>query len=169
MTTLSYVPRVNITKVVNITPTISASPAYTSGDQLGGIMTLTDVIRQDSNTSIGTSMIASINILDKGLQSAAIDIWFFNQSPTVTSTDNAAFSLSDANLVAQCIGAVSIGTSYSTSALNSVSTNSNLNIPVQVVSTATAPTNIYAIAIVRGTPTYTSTTDLQFQFCFYID
>ena len=168
MTTLSWVPRLNVTKVVSVTPTISTS-AYTTGDQIGGIMTLTDVVRQDKQLSVGTSTLASVTILDKGLQSAAIDVWFFNQSPTVTSVDNGNFSMSDANLVLQCIGFVSLGTAYSASALNSVSTNANLNIPVQVDSTATAPTNVYAIAVVRGTPTYVSTTDLVFQFCFYID
>lgn len=169
MTTLSYVPRVNITKTVSVTPTISTSPAYTSGDQLGGIMTLTDVVRQDSNMSYGNTELRTVTILDGGKQDVAIDIWFFKVSPTVTSTDNAAFSMSDANQAAQCIGAVSVATSYSDAALNSTSTTANLNLPMQIASSSSTPTSIYAIAIVRGTPTYTTTTDLQFQFSFYMD
>lgn len=169
-TQASWVPRINITKMIAVTPTISTSPAYTSGDQLGGIMTLSNVVRQDSNTGIGSCELHSVTILDGGLQSAAIDLWFFSISPTVTSTDNAAFSMSDANLAAQCIGAISVGTSYSASALNSVSTDGkNIGLCMNVPFTNTANTNIFAIAVVRGTPTYVSTTDLQFQFSFYID
>jgi hypothetical protein len=78
--------------------------------------------------------------------------------------------MSDANLAAQCVGAVSVGTAYSASALNSVSTDGkNLGLVINVAGSASAPTSVYAIAVVRGTPTYTSTTDLQFQFSFYID
>lgn len=174
MTQLAWVPRINASKTVIVTPTISTS-AYTSGDQIGGIMTLTDVIRQDSNMELGFSELVEVTILDASLQNAAMDIWLFNQSPTVTSSDNVAFSMSDANQAAQCIGWVSVGAtaSYSSGALNSVSTTSNLNKPCQVISLKTAPktnpTNLYAIAIVRGTPTYTTTTALQFQFSFFID
>lgn len=170
MTTLSWVPRINITKTIAVVPTISTTPAYTSGDQIGGIMTLTDCVRIDTNTGYGNCELRSIVILDGGLQSAAIDVFFFNQSPTVTSSDNTAFSLSDANLAAQCIGVVSVGTTYSASALNSVSSDGrNLGLQLQVPSTATTPTTLYAIGVVRGTPTYTTTTDLKFLFSFYMD
>lgn len=170
MTTLSWVPRLNITKTVPVVPTITASSAYAPGNQIGGIMTLTDVVRQDPNVGYGQAELHSVTILDGGLQSAAIDIWFFNQSPTVTSTDKTAFSMSDANQAAQCVGAISIGTSYSASALNSTSTDGgNIGKNFQVAGTSATPTNLYAIAIVRGTPTYTSTTDLKFLFSFYID
>ena len=170
MTTLSWVPRINITKTIAVVPTITSGSAYASGNQIGGIMTLTDAIRQDSNVNFGQSELHSVTILDAGLQNAAIDIWFFNQSPTVTSADKQAFSMSDGNQAAQCIGAISVGTSYSASALNSVSTDGiNLSKNFQVASTATNPTNLYAIAISRGTPTYTSTTDLKFLFSFYVD
>lgn len=174
MTTLSWVPRVNITKTIAVTPTISTSPAYTSGDQIGGVMTLTDVVRQDSNTSVGTACLAEVTILDGDKQDAAIDIWFFKVTPTVTSVDNGAFAMTRANQQLQCIGSVTLGASgssgaYSDAAAVSVSDNANLNKIMQVASTAPSPTNIYAIAIVRGTPTYTTTTSLVFQFSFYID
>jgi hypothetical protein len=167
---LPWVPRINITRIVTATPTISTSPAYTAGDQIGGIMTLTDVIRQDPQMAYGVSELKSVTILDGGKQDSAIDIWFFNVSPTVTSSDNAAFSMSDANQAAQCIGAISIGTTYSDGALNSTSTDGkNLGLPLQIAGSSATPTSIFAIAIARGTPTYTTTTDLQFQFSFYMD
>lgn len=178
MTTLSWVPRLNITRTISVVPTISTSPAYTTGDQIGGIMTLTDVVRQDGtvNQGINNGLMAgqaelhSVTILDGGKQDAAIDIWFFNTSPTVTSVDNGAFSMSDANQAAQCIGAISIGTAYSDAALNSTSSDGkNIGLNLQVAASATSPTNIYAIAIIRATATYTATTDLKFLFSFYVD
>jgi hypothetical protein len=166
---LSWLPRINATRVVAVTPTISTSPAYTSGDQIGGIMTLTDVIRQDKSGGFGTSELVGVTILDKALQSAAMSIWLFNQSPTLASSDNAAFNISDANLVLQCIGVVSVGTAYSASAANSVSSTQNLNKIVQIPYTATSPTNVYAVAVIGAAATYTTTTDLQFQFEFFVD
>ncbi len=171
-TQASWVPRINITKTVAVTPTISTSPAYTSGDQLGGIMTIPNVVRQDSNTGIGSCELRSVTILDADKQNAAIDIWFFKVSPTVTSADNGAFAMTAANQAAQCIGAISVGTSYSGAAAVSTSSGAegrNIGLPMNIAFTATANTSVFAIAIVRGTPTYTTTTSLQFQFSFYID
>jgi hypothetical protein len=165
---LPWVPRLNITKTIAVTPTISTS-AYTSGDQIGGIMTLSNVIRQDSQMNYGNNEIVSVTILDADKQNAAMDIWFFNQSPTVTSTDNAAFAMTAANQAAQCIGVVSIGSSYSSAAAVSTSSDKNLNLPLQVPGTVASPSNVYAIAIVRAAPTYTTTTSLQFQFSFFVD
>lgn len=164
-----FVTRITITKEVAVTPTISTS-AYTSSDQIGGIMTIPNVVRQNSNTGYGSCELRSVTILDADVQSAAIDIWFFSISPTVTSTDNAPFSMSDANQAAQCIGAISVGTSYSASLLNSTSTDGkNIGLPINIPIANAANTNVFAIAVVRGTPTYTTTTSLQFQFSFYID
>lgn len=180
--TLSWVPRLTNTAIVAVTPTISSSPAYTSGDQLGGIQTVainSSLLRMDSNSnvqtggrvSMGTATLTEVTILDQALQSAAMDIWFFAASPTVTSVDNGAFALTDANLIAATnglpitLGYVSVGAAYSAAAASSISTTCNLNFTVG--STTASP--IYAIAVVRGTPTYASTTDLVFEYKFIID
>lgn len=168
MSNLPWVPRINATKVISVTPTISTS-AYTSGDQIGGIMTLTDCVRQDSNGGFGISELVGVTVLDNDKQDANIDIWLFNVSPTVTSVDNGAFAMSAANLVLQCIGVVAVGVTYSNAAAVSVSSTVNLNKVLRVANTAPLPTTIFAIGIVRGTPTYTTTTSLQFQFEFFLD
>lgn len=168
--TTSWVPRINITKTVSVTPTITASSAYSAGLQLGGIMTLADVVRQDSGTGVSSCELHSVTILDGAKQDAAIDIWFFNQSPTVTSVDHGAFAMTKSNLQSQAIGAISIGTTYSDAAAVSQSTDGvNLGKIFTIANTAASPTNVYAIAICRGTPTYTTTSDLKFLFSFYID
>jgi len=167
MSNLPWVKRINASKVISVTPTISTSPAYTAGDQIGGIMTLTDSVRFDSNEGKGFSEIVSVSILDSSKQDAAIDIWFFNASPTVTSVDNGAFAMTAANMAAQCIGVVQCGLSgtYSNAAAVSVCSTCNLNLPVQVASGS----NLYAIAVARGTPTYATTTALQFKFGIFLD
>lgn len=177
--TISFVPRINFTKTVSVTPTISTS-AYTSGDQVGGIMTIPDVVRQDnvgalaasnaSSNGSGVAELHSVTILDGDKQDSAMDIWFFKVSPTVTSTDNAAFAMTKANQFAQCIGAVSVGATYSDAAAVSTSTDGgNIGKIMQVTGTSTTPNSIFAIAIIRAAATHTTTTSLQFQFSFYVD
>lgn len=176
--TVQWVPRLTIQSPVEVTPTISTS-AYTAGDQVGGVMTLTNVVRNDPNTSVsgdrgtpttsgaglGTATLTEITVLDKAGQNAAFEVWFFKSSPTITSVDNGAFNLTDANSFAACIGHVNVGATYSTSSSNSVSTTSNLNKSIFAASGST----IYAVAKTTGTPTYGSTSDLKFIFNFLVD
>ena len=130
-------------------------------------MTLSNAVRQDSNIGVGNAVLASVTVMDKAKQNAEIDIYLFKTSPTLVSSDNAAFDITDANLVAQCIGVITVGTNYASCANNSVSTDNNINVPVEIAGPTS--TTVYAVAVVRGTPTYASTSDLVFNFTFYID
>lgn len=166
--TLSWVPRINITRVVTVTPTITSGSAYVSGNQLGSIMTIPGVVRQDSSdstTTIGCSELVSVTILDKAKQDSTMNIFFFSASPTLASTDHNAFDLTDANLIATCIGVAAVGTTYVDTSSNSVSSTVNLNLPLST----TSGNSIYAVAQVTGTPTYGSTADLVFKFGFFVD
>lgn len=173
------VPRINGSKVIPQTPTISTS-AYVSGYQLGGIMSFFNCCRQDTGCGYGITELIGVTILDKSKQNAAIDLWLFNTSPTITSSDHSAFSMTAANQAVQCIGVVQLGlnsagtSNYSGSAICSVSSNQNLNKMVQIPGSyggqpVATSTTLYAVAVVRSTPTYTSTTDLQFQLEFFLD
>lgn len=152
-----------VQKRIQATPTISTSPAYTSGDVLGGLQTLTDA----ANISGGSGVIQSMTVLDKTqAQRAAMDILFFDQTVTVAA-DNAAVAMSDADM-ANCIGTISIGpynTAWPGTPLNSISTLINVGLPFICNGTA----NLYAVAVVRGTPTYVSTTDLIFSYSILQD
>lgn len=165
MSNLSSVPRLTIQQINTVTPVITAA-AYSAGDQVGDIMTLSSVVRQDTNTQLGTAMLTSVSIIDKAKQSAAMTLWFFKTSPTLASTDHAAFNLTDANLAASFIGTVSVGASYASSTSNSVSSTSNLNL---AVFNSSGGKDIYCVAQTTGTPTYVSTSDLIFQFTFLVD
>lgn len=152
-----------VQKRIQITPTISTSPAYTSGDVLGGLQTLTDAAR----VSGGSGVVQSMTVFDKTqAQRAAMDILFFDTSVTVAG-DNAAVAMSDGDM-ANCIGVVSIGpynVAWPGTPLNSISTLINVGLPFICNGTA----NLYAVAVVRGTPTYVSTSDLTYSYTILQD
>jgi hypothetical protein len=134
---------------VRIQPSITAdTSAYTSGDSLCGLVTITGAARESG----GSGIIQSIILLDKTqAQRAAMDILFFDRSVTVAAA-NAALAMSDADMVF-CLGIVPIGpynTAWAGTPLNSVATLLNVGIPFVCSGTA----NLYAAICVRGTPTY---------------
>lgn len=176
MTKLSWVPRITVEVPIEVTPTVSTTPAYTAGDQVGGVITLTDVIRQDSNLGYGTAKLTDISVFCKSANSSAYEVLLFRNSPTMTSTDNGSFQITSANAAtAGYIGRASFGNSYTTSGasagagVNAFSSDANINLTVRKLSTETLPTNIFAVVKTTGTPTYTSTTDLVISFNFIID
>lgn len=144
------------------TPTISNGAAYTSGDVLGGLQTLSNAAR----ISGGSGIIQSITVLDKTqAQRAAIDLLFFDRSVTVAA-DNAAVAMSDADM-AFCLGIVSIGpynAAWPGTPLNSEATLLNVGLPFVLNGT-----DLFVVAVVRGTPTYTSTSDLIFSYTILQD
>jgi hypothetical protein len=134
------------------TPTVSTSPAYTSGDSVGGKISLASAVRLAGTG--GT--ITSVTITDKGKQSAAIDVVFFNADPTNTTfTDNGALTVHDTDLLT-IIGVVPI-TSWAAFVDNSVGYANGLGLGYKIAT----GTTLYACLVTRGTPTYAATTDIQ--------
>ena len=141
------------------TPTITAG-AYSAGDAVGGLLTF-DIIQ---NHNIG-GIIKSVVITDKAKQSVEFDLVLFNQTFTPTA-DNAAFDVSDADLL-NCVGVANIPTTaYMDFVDNSVAIVGNL-----FVSAKSADDNgkLYGQLITRGTPTYASTSDLQIRVIMEVD
>lgn len=148
-----------IKHVVEVTPTVSNAVAYTANDQVGGLMTLTGAAPGKGS---GTSL-SSIVIVDNASQSAAIDLYFFDASPTVASVDNGAADVSDAEMADKCIGHVVVAASdYKALAGNSTACVRNIDLSLK----PNASQDLYCIAVTRGTPTYTSTTALALKFTF---
>jgi hypothetical protein len=138
-------------KALTATPTVSTS-AYTSGDNVGGKITLSDVCRGQ----MGSGLIQSVVITSKSLQTATFDVVFFNSDPSgSTFTDNVAQAVVDADLskiigVAQCTTVVAL-------AAESIHQATGLALPFALSGGATT---LYAAIIVRGTPTLGSTSDI---------
>lgn len=140
------------TTTIAVTPTVSASPAYTAGDSIGGKISLASAVRA---AGLGGT-INSITVTDKGKQSAPIDVVFFNADPTnSTFTDNGALTIHDTDLLT--IVAVVPIVSWSAFADNSVGYANGLGIAFKIAT----GTTLYACLVNRGTPTYTATTDIQ--------
>lgn len=150
-----------IAKVITVTPTIEAA-AYGDADRLGSIMTLANAFAAGK----GTVELSSITVLDKAKQKAAIDVLFFSELPTVASADNAALSITDAEM-AKYIGRVAIpAAGYEDTGDNSDTTVRNIGLLMQA---AAGSTSLYAILQSQGTPTYTSTSDLTLKFSLVQD
>lgn len=145
---LSVDPRLKVVRL-SVTPTVSTTPAYTAKDAVGGLLTFTGAARAAG----GTIRIEAAQVVDKGQQMKDLDLVLFDRTITAP-TDNAIFAPSDAEL-AFCVGVVPIfAGSYSDLSTNSVAS---------VTSGLTAVLNgsdLFGVLVARGTPTYTSTTDL---------
>jgi hypothetical protein len=154
--------------VIEATPTIDTS-AYSVGDQLGGVMTFSTV----ADDTVKSGAILSIAIIDKIGQNSAIDIIFFNKNPTITSVDNAALDISDAEMADKAIAVARIDTSeYVSLNTNSISTIYQVGILLQPKKHHLDNhdgKNFYAIMRCNGTPTYTSTTDLTVKIGILLD
>lgn len=169
---LSVNPKGRTTRV-QVTPTIDTN-AYTSGDCLGGLMSITSA----ASYSGGGGRLLGVSVVDKTqAQRAAMDLIFFSQSVTVAG-NNAAFATSDADML-YAVGAISLGSwsylaAFPGTPLNSLAVWPSPASAATSVQTAEMPyvcaaTTLFCQAIVRGTPTYTSASDLVFSFLIQPD
>lgn len=147
------------TKIIMVNPTISTT-AYTSGFCVGGSMSLAAAMR----VAGGTGTLATINIVDKNNLAMPFDIFILNTTPTGTYTNNAAVVFNAADY-AKVLCKVSVAqTDYATIGGTAIATK-ELGIAVNCAS----GTELTAVAVVTGTPTWSSTTSLIFKFGFYRD
>lgn len=141
--------------IVTITPTVDTN-IYASGDQIGVANELPNMC--DSSGS-DTLTIQDVIVLDKAKQKAAFDILFFNDSPTLASADNAALSITDAEMAAKFIGRVSVAAAdYKDTASNSDMTRTNIGLLVK--GAGAGRRSLWCVLQSQGTPTYTSASDL---------
>lgn len=141
------------TLVVAVAPTVSTSPAYTSGDVIGTKMTFAGFGR----VSGGTGLAQMVSIYSKSAQTFACDLLLFHTDPSNTTfTDNAALALNGADYD-KLIDVVHI-TDWTNLGVPSFGKANGLAIPYKVASGAT---DIYGVLVARATPTLASTSDLK--------
>jgi hypothetical protein len=142
-------PRVKAVRLA-ATPTVSTTPAYTAKDAVGGLMTFANAAR----ISGGTFMLNGLTLLDKGQQMKDLELFLFDRSITAP-IDNSIFAPTDTEL-SYCVAQVLISAGfYGDLSTNSVATLSGINKEITLNGT-----DLYGVLVARGTPTYTSTTDL---------
>lgn len=144
--------------VVSVTPTVSTTPVYTSGDVIGGKITLANAVA----VSAGASLLHQIQLMDRANQKPEGSIIVFNADPTAaTLTDNTALALStdDAKVVAVIPVVAANWVTLNTKAF---ATLSNLGCAVK----AASGTSLYAAFVTTSTPTFAATSNLQISFSF---
>lgn len=136
---------------VAVTPTISSGAIYAAKDAVGGIMSFASAVR----ATAGTGLLRHVAVVDKGQQMAGLDLVLFSATIAGTVTDNAVFAPTDADGT-NFLGRVQITatTDYADFSTNSMC-GKTVEIPI-----ACAATTLFGALVARGTPTYTSTTDL---------
>lgn len=145
-------------KTIRVTPVISSGVAYAAGDQIGTLMEFVGAF----DGSSGSCTIEDITVVDGSSQNAQMDLFFFGENPTNAVADNAAASISDADMKAMCLGSVNIpAANYAATALNTIATVRGVNLQVQQINKYKAK-SVWVLAVSRGTPTYTSVSDLTF-------
>lgn len=133
-----------------VTPTISTSPAYSLKDAVGALMTFANAAR----ASGGSILVQSAQIVDKANTplDAQLDLVLFDRS-IAAPTDNAIFAPTDAEM-ANCVGVIPFSV-YSDFSVNSVCAYNSIGLEIVLNGT-----DLFGVLVARGTPTYTSTTDL---------
>lgn len=150
-----------------LTPVISNGVAYASGDCLGPLQTVSNAVLYSG----GSGVLTGITVLDKTqAQRPPMDLVFFDRTVT-TAADNAAFTCSDADMVF-CLGVIPLTTGLYNTAFPGTPLNSILTVPNPTVTAAVNAagmlrfplvlngTDLFVQAIIRGTQTFTSTSDI---------
>jgi hypothetical protein len=137
---------------VTVAQTVTASSAYTSGNAVGGLITLANA----SRVSAGSGLIQSIIVNSKSAQTTQIDVVLFNANPSgSTCTDKTAISVAAADFD-KVLGVAHV-TDWTSLGTPSVGQAQNLAMPFALAS----GTSLYGCPVTRSTPTYTATTDIS--------
>lgn len=139
------------TRFIQATPTVDTA-IYAPGETVGTLMTFTAAcnVRTDRGEVLG------VKIFDKDKEAADLDLVLFRSTPAGTFTDNAAFDPTDAGLLA--ITANISVTDEAAFSDNGMSFKTEIVRPIRCTDGVA-----YGYLVSRGTPTYTSASDLTVQ------
>jgi hypothetical protein len=147
-----------VSKIIEVTPVVSAASAYSALDQIGGIQTLSNAVEKWEHSV----RLNAITVVDKDKESAAINFYFFDELPTVASVDNGALDITDAEMADKCIGRAAIAAADYT--VLSGSTLGTVKIAGDGLLLCTKTSTLYVVAQTVATPTYTAVDDLVFKY-----
>lgn len=148
-------------RLITVTPTVSASPDYTAGDAVGGLQTITGAAMPD----VGSGILHSVTVGNLAAAAPTLDVIIFSANPTGTTvTDNAALDIADADLSkVACVVQVTSGSAL---ADNSLAFASGTNCVFKLAQQATT---LYAVAVARSTINLDATSDLTFRYGILMD
>lgn len=148
--------------IARIVPAISSNPAYSVNDCVGTLNTITNAVTRRSG---GGQLIGAV-LSDAASQIGdhAIEALFFWANPTSsTFTDNAVFTIADADVSKFAFG-ISFSQQYGAEHFAS-STNQYAQRTINFPYEAQTDT-IYVVLKTRGTPTFSTTSDLVLNLIF---
>jgi hypothetical protein len=162
--------------VYAVTPTITPSVAYSSGQCVGGLQKV-------SSPSAGgnIAVLDSLTIVDVANQKAPLTVMFFDADPTAatptaatptaatptpaTVADGSAFAFGSSS--PRFIGKVDVAAgSYETIGGEAIAALTNLRLVLQVTTPPGALATLYAVVVTTGTPTYQHASDLTLRYGF---
>lgn len=142
----------DVASTVSNSPTLTTGSAYASGNSLGGLQTFSGV------TGTGGGWIQTISAASLVGSTHEIDVFVFNANPTgSTCTDKTAFALAQADFSKLVPGSPIVVSASIAAGTPTVRVAQNLAISFQ-------PSTLYVCYVTRGTPTFASATDTQFQW-----
>lgn len=147
-------------KLIEVTPTVTASSAYSSGNCVGGIQSFLNA----NENELWTSLLESVVILDPSNQSVNYSLLFFKSDPTLapngaTVTDKTGFAWGTGGGKGAFLGKYDVA-STGFESFNSVAVFSTGGI--NLVMRPLLRTLFMAI-VTTGTPTYSSTVGPTFK------
>lgn len=143
------------TAVVAAAPAVTASSAYASGNVIGTKFTLAGLAR----VAGGTGLMQMASIQCKSAQSFACDMILFHTDPSAsTFTDKTALSIAAADFD-KIIGVISFAAGAWTS-LGTPSFAQAIQLGM-AYKLASGQVDGYGVLVSRGTPTFSSTTDIK--------
>ena len=136
---------------------VTAAAAFHDNDQVGVAVEITGIGKQ--------AFLKSITVLDKAKQGSEMDLLFFSEAPTNAVLSNAAADISDSEMASKFLGVVKVGNAavgyvdpFDVMAVSSIYSNSSLNLLLKP--SLEGSDSVWVLAVSRGTPTYSSTSDL---------
>ena len=132
----------------------AAAAAYSTGDQVGIPVQVANIVDMES----GAAKLVSLTVVDEAAQAVALDVLLFKLAPTVTSADNDALAITDAEMTSKCLGVVSVAAAdfKTVNTTSTVATVKGIDMVIQAGkgNEARGNTSIWAIVVARGSPTY---------------
>lgn len=136
--------------ITEVQQTVTAG-AYSTGNAVGGKITLTNLFPLGSTYDCA---VTDVVLLDKAGQVVNYELHFFDSDLAGTVTDKTAFAVAAADLP-KSLGHLALAGLVSLGANGGVITLSNIYKRLTLVGRSA-----YAVLLVRGAPTYASTSDV---------
>jgi hypothetical protein len=147
MNNMSIVKSVALTVDTNI---------YADLDQLTAAKEITNVFEDVK----GTGTLMSLILTDKDQQNAALEVLFFSEEPTITSSVNGKLAIADTEMASKYLGKVVLAAANYVN-LNAGSTVEVANIGMILQCDKLGSKSVWVVLRSKGTPTYTNAASLN--------